>query len=53
MITVDYLDRSALSAAIASGVLFLACLGLLLFVRGVDRAAPRSSFSRWRGRPGW
>ncbi|MEA2695492.1 MAG: hypothetical protein QOJ16_4879 [Acidobacteriota bacterium] len=29
--------ETALPAAIVSGVLFLACLGLLLFVRGVDR----------------
>jgi hypothetical protein len=33
--------EAALPAAIVSGVLFLGCLGLFLFVRGVDREARR------------
>ena len=35
-------DRAAaLPAALASGVLFLACLGLGLFIRGIDRESRR------------
>jgi len=33
--------EAALPAAIVSGVLFLGCLGLFLFVRGVDREVRR------------